>query len=150
MPSYTTRSHIFIHFHHTPVYLIPLHFIGSHYINGNFRILKWRYCTIWGHILLGYIPIKSLGSHHVFSALLTELSRLSVPRKAMIMRSDSMVTHTSVKNVGCTMLYIYILSISLSILSLYIHTLPLYIYYIHIIYIYIILVSSLSCKIFMD
>ena len=140
MPSYPTRAHIFIHFHHTPVYLIPLHFIGSHYINGNFRILKWRYCTIWGHILLGYIPIKSLGFHHVFSALLAELSRLSVPRKAMIMRSDSMVTHTSVKNVGCTMLYIYIYSPSLSLYSLsplYIHTLSLYIYYIHIIYIYI-------------
>ena len=152
MPSYPTRAHIFIHFHYTPVYLIPLHFIGSHYINGNFRILKWRYCTIWGHILLGYIPIKSLGSHHVFSALLTELSRLSVPRKAMIMRSDSMVTHTSVKNVGCTMLYIYILSLYLSLyslsLSIYTYSSSLYILYTH--YIYIILVSSLSCKTFMD
>ena len=138
MPSYPTRAHIFIHFHYTPVYLIPLHFIGSHYINGNFRILKWRYCTIWGHILLGYIPIKSLGSHHVFSALLTELSRLSVPRKAMIMRSDSMVTHTSVKNVGCTMLYIYTLPLSLSLfsLSLYIYILFLSIYTIYTLYIY--------------
>jgi hypothetical protein len=25
-----------------------------HIFNGNFRILKWRYCPIWGHIFWGY------------------------------------------------------------------------------------------------
>ena len=26
----------------------------DHNVNGNFRILKWRYCTIYDHILWGY------------------------------------------------------------------------------------------------
>ena len=29
-------------------------FFTDHFVNGNFRILKWRCCTIFGHILWGY------------------------------------------------------------------------------------------------
>ena len=28
-----------------------------HHINGNFKILKWRYCTIFQAIFCGYIPL---------------------------------------------------------------------------------------------
>ena len=31
--------------------------IGSSHINGNSRILKWRYCTIFLAIFWGYIPL---------------------------------------------------------------------------------------------
>ena len=137
MPSYPTRAHIFIHFHYTPVYLIPLHFIGSHYINGNFRILKWRYCTIWGHILLGYIPIKSLDLI-TFSQRCWQSSRGYQCPERQWSCARTLWWRTPQWKTLVVQCYIYILSLYLSLysLSLYIHTLPLYIYYIHIIYIY--------------